>query len=294
MSSELLTTREVAQYLHLKERKIYDLVSRREIPCTRVAGKWLFPLDLVDAWLLEHTEGPILMSALAEPPPIIAGSHDPLLDWAVRASACGLAVLFNGSLDGLDRLAGREAVACGMHVIEDAGQSYNVNTVKHRLPREAVVLVEWAKREQGLMTAPTNPLGISGVEDLKGRRFVFRQPEAGSSVLLDSLLSRHRIDRDDLIDCGTCARNENEVGDAVAAGHADVGLGVGSVAHRLGLEFVPVALERYDLLVWRRAWFEPALQRLLAFAREGGLARHAGVLGGYDLSGFGEPRYNGP
>ena len=99
-----MNTREVAEYLRIKERRVYDLVAQRNIPCTRAAGKWLFPKELIDLWLIRNAEG-VSESLQVKPielPAIISGSHDPLLDWAVKESDCGLAMLFNGSLDGLE------------------------------------------------------------------------------------------------------------------------------------------------------------------------------------------------
>ncbi|GAB4350246.1 MAG: helix-turn-helix transcriptional regulator [Gammaproteobacteria bacterium] len=290
----LLTTAELAEYLRLGERKIYDLVAKREIPCTRVAGKWLFPRELVDAWLRERTQGPAAGRRPTPPPAIVAGSHDPLLEWAVRESGSGLAVLFDGSLDGLERLARRQAQACGMHVIEGEAGGYNVQTVRHRLPDQPVVLVEWAKREQGLIIAPGNPGSIRGIRDLPGRRFAFRQASAGSHVLLETLLAQESIDRDQLQPAGEPARNETEVALAILDGRADVGLGVASVARQFRLEYLPIAHERYDLLVWRHSWFEPHLQNLMRFTRRPPFKRKAEELGGYDLTGLGTVRYNGP
>jgi len=294
MSNDLLTTAELAGYLRLGERKIYDLVAKREIPCTRVAGKWLFPRDLVDAWLRERTEGPTAGSTRITPPAIVAGSHDPLLEWAVRESGSGLAVLFDGSLDGLERFARRQALACGMHVIEGESGGYNVQTVQQRLPDQPVALLEWAQREQGLIVAEGNPHQIAGIADLPGKRFVFRQSSAGSHVLLETLLARGDIDQDRLLSCGDPARNETEVAMAVVDGRADVGLGVASVARQFRLEYLPIARERYDLLVWRQSWFEPALQALANFIRRPLFKRKAEELGGYDLGGIGRVRYNGP
>lgn len=294
MSKKLLTTAELAGYLRLGERKVYDLVAKREIPCTRVAGKWLFPQELVDAWLRERTEGPAGGLRHPEPPPIIAGSHDPLLEWAVRESGSGLAVLFDGSLDGLERMVRHQAVASGMHVIERDTGGYNVATVRQHLPDQPAVLIEWAQREQGLIVAPGNPLVIRGVADLPGKRFVFRQPQAGSHVLLETLLADAGIERDSLIAAGDPARNETEVALAVADGRADVGLGVVSAARQFRLDYLPLARERYDLLVWRRSWFDPPLQQLIAFTRKPVFRRKAEELGGYDLSDNGAVRYNGP
>ena len=100
-AQDLLTTKEVADYLRIKERRVYELVRQGAIPCTRVTGKWLFPRVQIDLWLAENAAG----EQTVAPPPVIAGSHDPLLDWAVKESGCGLALLPGGSLDGIDRFA---------------------------------------------------------------------------------------------------------------------------------------------------------------------------------------------
>lgn len=293
MTGELMTTREVADYLRLKERKVYDLVARREIPCTRVSGKWLFPKASIDAWLLEQAEGASARTAPPALPEIVAGSHDPLLDWAVRASGSELAILSDGSLAGLERFARRGAVACGLHVIDPEQGDYNLPLVRERLGREPVVVLEWAWREQGLVVAPGNPRAIAGVGDLARVRFAGRQPEAGSHVLLSHLLARA-----DLSPAGIAAsgplRSETEVALAVREGRADTGLAIRAVAAQFGLDFVPLARERYDLAIWRRAWFEPAFQRLVAFTRSDAFLERAAHFAGYDLSGLWKVRFNGP
>ena len=97
MEPEYQTTAEVAQRLRLKERSVYELVRTRRIPCSRVAGKWLFPRRLVDAWVLAGVEDRFVPAPA--PPAVVAGSHDPLLSWAVGASGCGLAIEAGGSFD---------------------------------------------------------------------------------------------------------------------------------------------------------------------------------------------------
>src|SRR6476620_6380596 len=99
---DMIDTRDVAAYLRLKERRIYDLVRQRAIPHVRATGKLLFPRAKIDAWLAGKS-GAMPMAA-AHRPPIIAGSHDPLLEWAVRESGCGLAILAGGSRAGIEAL----------------------------------------------------------------------------------------------------------------------------------------------------------------------------------------------
>ena len=292
---DLMTTREVAEYLRLKERKIYELVRQRAIPCTRVTGKWLFPRQLIDFWLLEHADG-AGREALATPAPVVAGSHDPLLEWAVQASGCGLALLFGGSMDGLARFARAEATVCGLHVPDPEDGDYNVDAVRRATRDRDLVLIEWARRRQGLMLAPGNPLGIGALADLpaSGARLIDRQPGAGSRLLLDRLLARAGIERGALAFADEPAVNENDVAREVHAGHADAGLGIEAAAREAGLAFVPLAEERFDLLVGRREYFETAFQSLLALTRTRRFADRAGTLGGYDVTGTGTVRYNAP
>src|SRR5258708_15429353 len=84
----LFTTTEAAEYLRLKERKIYELVAEGTIPCTKVTGKWLFPQAELDHWLAASLIRPKGLKP-AEPMPIVGGSHDPLLEWALRESGSG-------------------------------------------------------------------------------------------------------------------------------------------------------------------------------------------------------------
>lgn len=293
MAGELMNTREVADYLRLKERKVYDLVARRAIPCTRVGGKWLFPKAMIDAWLLEQTRGAGAGPRL-ELPDILAGSHDPLLEWAVRESGSGLAMLFDGSLSGLERVGERTALAAGVHVIDPDSGEYNVPFVRRRLADEPLVLLEWAWREQGLIVAARNPQGVRGIEDVARLRFAARQKEAGSHLLLAHLLQRAGLEVPAAGDAGPPLRSETEVALAISEGRADAGLAIAAVARHFRLDFVPLWRERYDLLVWRRAYFEPPFQRLLTFTRSAAFAERARELAGYDVAGLGRVHHNGP
>jgi putative molybdopterin biosynthesis protein len=289
---DLMNTREVARYVRLKERKIYDLVSRGLIPCTRVGGKWLFPRGRIDAWLA--TQGGA--RTRPAPPPVIAGSHDPLLEWCADESGCGLALLGGGSLDGLDRLARGEAVAAGVHVLDPAGGDYNTAAIEDRLGGRDVVAIEWAEREQGLVLPAGNPLAVAGLRDLaaRGARLALRQPGSGARLLLDHLLRREGLAPDAFDGTGRTVRTETEVGFAVLDGTADAGLAVRAVARRLRLDFLPLHRERFDLVMHRRDYFEPAMQTLLGFARSPAATRRAAEIEGYDVSRLGTVRYNAP
>lgn len=293
---ELMNTREVAEYLRIKERKVYDLIRQKQIPCSRVGGKWLFPKALIDLWVMQNAQTTGEVPVAAPRPPVIAGSHDPLLQWAVQESGSELAVMFDGSLSGLSRFAEGKAMVCGCHLFDAETQQYNVPVISRRFPFTGMVVIEWAWREQGLIVAAGNPLRIRQLADLyrRGVRFVSRQEGAGSRMLLEYLLRQADLDPERLPYNPTPARDETEVAFAVRNGHADAGLGIAAVVRQFQLDFVPLHRERYDLVITWRDYFEPPFQRLLAFARSTAFTERANEMGGYDLSGFGRVILNSP
>lgn len=297
-SSGMLTVQEVADYVRLKERKIYYLIAQRRIPCVRVSGKWLFPKDRIDQWLHGENrpeESAPTVSAAPAAPLVLAGSHDPLLEWALQELGFPLAVRTTGSADGLQRFVAGEACVCGLHIPEGDG-GYNRAAVQTALAGKDVVLIEWAWREQGLILAKGNPLAVGSLNDLKDRRarVIERQPGSGGHLLLGRLLSRSGLAVEELQRPPQQARSETDLGLAILGGKADAGLGLAAVAHLLNLDFVPLARERFDLLLRRRDYFEPPFQSLLAFTRTPAFQEKARELGGYDIAQLGRVRYNTP
>lgn len=293
---DMMNTKEVAEYLRIKERKVYDLVRTRSIPSTRVAGKWLFPKALVDLWILRNARCDPAIEAPLRPGAVIVGSHDPLLEWAARESGCEMALLSGGSLDGLRRFAAGDAAVCGLHVFDAETQSYNAAAVKNTIGDLDVVLIEWAWREQGLIVAKGNPMHLTKMRDLGGRaaRFAGRQEAAGSRVLLEYLLAKNGMSVADIKFAVPPALSETDVAIAVSEGKADAGLAIKAVAEQFRLDFVPLHRERYDLAVRRREYFEPGFQHLLDFAGSERFADKARTLGGYDITELGRVIYNGP
>jgi excisionase family DNA binding protein len=189
----LLTTSEIADYLRIKERKVYEMVSEAAIPCTKVMGKWLFPKEQIDRWLLENLIRPDGMTP-ADPMPIVGGSHDPLLEWALRESLSGLATLPEGSEAGLRRFVAGELVAAAVHLhaLDDEDLDANVEAMKVEATLYDAVLIGFARREVGLLTAPGNPLGLRDLHDVAKQRarLAVRPEGAGAQLLLLSLLHR--------------------------------------------------------------------------------------------------------
>ncbi|HED13759.1 MAG TPA: helix-turn-helix domain-containing protein [Gammaproteobacteria bacterium] len=290
---EYLTTSEVAALLRLKERKVYELVSTGKIPCVRATGKLLFPHKLINEWLRSHLEYTPDTTNLIPPALICTGSHDPLLDWALREAQTEIAVHFNGSLAGLEQLAVGRVIMAGTHIREQQGASWNRRHVQSLEGAPPLVLLEWAKRQQGLIVANGNPLQIHALEDLRHVRVIDRQPKAGAYILMQQLLKEAAIERSELLTLEQPARTENDVAAAVATDQADAGLGIAAAARQYHLDFIPLIMERYDLAIQRHWFFEPELQQLWQFCKTTHFTEQAALLD-YDISQQGHVHYNTP
>ena len=293
---ELMTTAECAAYLRLKERSLYDLVAKRQIPCTRATGKLLFPRPLLDRWLEQQTDTAGIEGAT--PPLIYAGSSEPLLEWALRQSGSGLAVLACGSLAGLRHLAAGEARLAGLHLSPidgaQAASSGNIAAIRAHVAQPDTVVLRLAERRQGLLVAAGNPKALATAADLvrPDLNLAVRPAESGSAVLLQTILATLEVPPFDLAGA-IPAQTEADLAACIADGRADCGLGIEAVARRFGIGFVPLRTEAFDLVLRRRDYFEPALQKLVAFTRTPAFAAEAERLGGYDLGRAGEVVFNG-
>lgn len=285
-----LTTKELAELLRLKERKVYDMAAAGEVPCTRATGKLLFPRDAVDSWLAQHTEANGV-AALRQRPNVVLGSHDPLLEWALRECRSNLATYFDSSRDGLERFNQSEGIATGLHVYDADSEDWNIEPVREIADLFPVVLIEWAWRKRGLVVAEGNPLGITSMADLKSRSVVPRQATAGSQILLQKALADEGLGASN-VKFTEAALSEADGALAVLAGKADAAFGLSALAHQHRLDFVPVIDERFDLLVDRRSYFEPPMQKLLSFAQSAAFQKKAEELGGYDITNLGQVRLN--
>ncbi len=283
---EIMTLREAAAWLRLSERALYDLARQHRLPAAQVGGKWLFPRTALSLWLGRQAEAPEHRIA---PPPILAGSHDPLLDWAVRQSGCGLALRAGGSLDGLMALAARQASAAAVHVPDPDTGGFNETATRAEVPGDSVVGLVWAWREQGLILPAGNPEGLATVADLArpGITVAGRQARAGSHLLLVHLLSEAGLRLDALKFLPAPSATEDEVAAAVAEGRAAAGFGIRAEAAARGLHFMPLVRERFDLVARPRDWFDPPLQRLMDFARGAAFRDRAARLGGYEVEATG-------
>jgi excisionase family DNA binding protein len=289
---DLLTTDEAASYLRLSERKLYELVANNAVPCSKVTGRWLFPKAALDRWVLAGmvTSGPVQPA-----PPIVGGSHDPLLEWALRDSESGLASLPEGSESGLRRLARGDVQAAAIHLhrLEGDDDSANADTVANTPGLHDVVLIAFARREQGLLVAPGNPLKLSDIASVAATRarMALRPNGAGAQLLLLALLARAGIAAEALNAVKPPCPTGPDIAQAVRTQRADCGIATRAVALSSGLDFIPLTWEHFDMALRQRDYFMPGLQALFGFLRTSAFRERAAELQGYDVAQTGQVRH---
>jgi len=288
---EYLTTKELADLLRIKERKVYDLAASGNVPCSRATGKLLFPRDQINTWLAENSSG-LASNAHKERAHIFLGSHDPLLEWALMESRSGLASFFDSSFDGLARYENHEGIATGLHVYDAETDQWNVPVIMEKFADEPAVLVHWAWRNRGLIVAPGTQGAYKDIASLRGKTFVPRQSEAGSQQLFNHLWEAVGMAPNQL-ELITPARGETYAAQAVLENKADAAFGLQALAKQYRLDFIPIIKERFDLLIDRRFWFEEPMQAFMSFCNENAFRTRAAELGGYDISDLGRVLYNG-
>ncbi|RWK56254.1 helix-turn-helix transcriptional regulator [Mesorhizobium sp.] len=288
---DLLTTVEAADYLRLGERKLYELVAKNRIPCSKVTGKWLFPRNELDRWVLSGLAHPDGMIA-AEPPPIVGGSQDDLLEWSLRQAGSGLASLTEGTAGGIARLLRGEVAAAAIHFHNDAADP-NVEAARAMPRLHDAVLIGFTRREQGLLLPPGNPRSLNSLADVleSGAKIAMRQAGAGAQMLLDVLIARAGTSQKRLNRLEPPCLTGPDLAAAIRTGRADCGIATRAAARAAGLEFVSLAWENFDLLMRQRTYFQPSIQALIRLMAQDSFAQRAAELTGYDTSPAGQVRF---
>jgi putative molybdopterin biosynthesis protein len=285
-----MSVHQVAGYLHINEKKVYELVREDKIPATKITGKWVFPRELVDRWLLESSHGGLFTDRL-----ILVGSDDPLLAHVILelATTVGAHALVSysptGTQLGLALLAARRADVGAIHWGRDSESHIRHPALLQRFAsRRSWLLVRAFRREQGVMLRPGVLARQSSGEALRANlRWSVRQDGAGSQRFLDELLAEHNLDKTRL-QVVDQALTEREAAAHIAMGKADAAPGVRACATEFGLEFVPTGWEAFDLALKRGVYFRTLFQRLLDALRSPETREYAAQLGGYDLEPAGD------
>ncbi len=281
-----LSTEQAAAYLGIKERKLYELVAEGAVPCSKVTGKWIFPRAALDRWVesgLARPAGLVLEAA----PAIVGGSHDPLLEWALRQSGSGLALLSEGSLAGFRKL---EANAVGLAASISTARKRRGMSRPARIPRAHRRGADRLRRARaGLASASGQPQGITNLADLAEQkaRLGLRQSGAGAQQLAEQLFASAGLDFSSLTAGMPVYPTGDDLAYAIRTGEVDCGIATRAAAKAQGLDFVSLAWEKFDLAMRRRTYFEPGPQKLFALMRSADFARRARSAHGLSRGGCG-------
>ena len=288
-----MTTKEVAEYLNLNEKKVYALIKGANIPGTKITGKWIFPKNLIDKWIEEDVQGNIAFGEIDNI--TIIGSHDLAIDLLaaeINEKFPQLILLSAnlGSVGGLMALnRGRSHIA-GAHLLHPDTNEYNFPYLPKYLPKLETIVVHFVYREQGLIVQPSNPLDINGFEDLcrPEVRCINRQEGAGTRLLLDYHLKQLGLKGYQIKGYDYQVSTHTEVAIAIRNEWADVGLGVRAAALAFGLEFIPVTKERFDFIIPKAYFYTEPLQELLEVIRSKNFIQKVEQMGGYDVNDAGK------
>ena len=291
-TNALMTTREVARYLNVNEKMVYTLIAEKGLPATKVTGKWAFPKHLVAQWVENET---INYPKARDPLPpyhglvIISGSNDILLDRTLslfnRLYPDHVAVFGNlGSMGGIRALRRNLCHVAASHLLQENDGEYNFGFAREELGQLPAV-VNFCKREQGILLASGNPKGIRSVQDLgkPGIRIANRPLGTGTRLLLDRELINAGIEGERIEGYGREFQRHLDVGLEILAGRADAAPGIRAVAGLLDLDFIPLRWERFDFLILKERFFEPGVQLFMGLLHEPVFRETAGDLVGYDL-----------
>lgn len=312
------TTEEIASLLKISKLTVYDLIKKGELPSYRVGKQMRVDAADLEAYKQRAkaaqqaeryaapavpvsssgTSGTAAASDHAVRPLVITG-QDISLDLLAKhleKQASGVRPLraYAGSLDSLIAMYRGEADIVSTHLWDGDTGEYNLPYIRKILVGSSYLVVNLLARRAGLYVKRGNPHQISGWGDLRrpGLRFVNREKGSGARVLLDEQLRLHGIPRERLD--GYEAEESNHLGVAgkVAAGEADVGVGIEKAAAIVGgVEFIPLIQERYDLVMLKtpanRRWIEAAARVLKSESFRSELA----AISGYDLSLTGQVLY---
>ncbi|EGW38212.1 helix-turn-helix transcriptional regulator [Desulfosporosinus sp. OT] len=293
-----LTAAEAAKILKISKYTFYELVKRGEIPAHHIGRQLRIDPAVLEQYLhgtlsVKNNTTPSIMPSYPSGLRVLRfiGSHDPVVELLFEflrhaKTPVESSISFKGSMDGLIALYRQEADVSGVHLWDNVSKDYNISYVQHVIPDESACIINLVQREQGFIVAPANPLHLHAWEDItkEGVRFINRQKGSGTRLRLDAYLQAENISHQQILGYTNEETTHSGVACLVANGQADVGIGVKAAAQRLGLGFVPLFQERYDLVCLGQTAKTPAWQQLVGILRSPGFIQAINQQDGYDTS----------
>ena len=226
---------------------------------------------------------------------VVIGSHDPLLDeladmMHLENSRIYMSSSHVGSMGGIMAIRRGEAHAAGCHLLNTENGTYNTSFIKKYFPKGGVKLLRCVGRQQGLMVAKGNPLNIQKFSDIArdGLRYVNRQKGSGTRILTDYLCKQNGLDTAAIYGYDREELTHTSVAAQIVSCSADAGMGIYSAAKLYDLDFIPICIEEYDLIIPDHAWDTPQVQQLIATLQSDAFREKLLSLGGYTVEAPGQ------
>jgi len=298
MSGRLMNAKEVAQYLDIHEKQVYLLVKAQKIPCTRVTGKWLFPVELIDEWLQTSARNSLQQAnkrlKSIDNALLAAGSNDPVLDVLLAAikknyPAFNIFSANTGSISGLKALNDDLTDIAFSHLLDHQTGDYNTPYLQKLCPNRQPVVVNLFYRQIGFLITKSKAGNFQGWESLtrKGIRFINRQSGSGIRILLDYELQNRGIAGGDISGYENEVYTHFEVGLAIISGEADAGIASAAVAKIMDLNFQPLLSERFDMILDKSTFFNPAIQAFIETLQSDQFKNRVEKIGDYSFKDAG-------
>jgi len=303
MSDEMMSTKEVAKYLSIHEKQVYALIKSKKIPSTRVTGKWVFPKKLIDDWIDSSAKSGLEQarqkSRRIEGALLASGSNDPILDMLQTYMKKSYPEFYifsanTGSTDGLKALNKGYTDIAWSHLFDPKTGEYNIPFLSNHLPNVKPVVVNLFGRGLGFVVAFKNPFHIRGFEDLtqKGIRFINRQKGSGTRILLDHHLKRLKIPASRIQGYEREVYTHFEVGLSILSKEADAGIATIAASKLLGLPFIPITQESFDMILDQSTFFEKGIQAFIEILNSKEFRSRIERLGSYEFKNSGKILYS--
>lgn len=298
MSKEIMNTKEVASYLEIHEKQVYALIKEGKLPCTKATGKWIFPKHMIDSWIEDNARAGMHQAkekAARVPEALLAaGSNDPVLDLLLSKLRLLYPDIFvfsanTGSSQGLTALGKGLVDIAWSHLFDKESGQYNIPFIPRLAPGLEAVVLSMFTRETGIVTSSKNPKHIKNISDFgkKNIKIINRQTGSGTRLLLDDLIQKAGIDPFPIAGYDNTVFTHLEVGLAVLSGKADAGIATSSVASMLGLNFIPISSERFDMVLAKNNFFKRHIQALISVLRSDEFKTQAEAFGHYNFKNSG-------
>jgi putative molybdopterin biosynthesis protein len=301
MEERAYTPDEVAQIFQISKHTVYELIKRGELQAFKIGNKMRIEQAELERFK-ESTKAPAKKERVEQVDSIalqtatirLSGSHDFLVEHFVKLAASTLNVQLQpsyiGSLEGLMMLYRGQSDIAAIHLLDPLSQEYNLPFIHQLFVYERIAVIRFASRQQGFIVAKGNPKQIQDFHDLtrKDVQFINRQKGAGTRFLLDSKLMQHGIDPRMINGYTTEEWNHLSTASHISRGLADVAFGIQSAANHLGLDFIPVSKEQFDLVFRFTKENTEILKKLMEYLQSAEFKGSLTDLEGYEIHELGK------